>query len=80
MLFFGPSGNAAKSNVGIIVLVYVLVAIVKKRLNLDVTLYTSLQIVSSTLFEKMRWQQAFAGGEHKAEQGYGCNPPNLFAV
>ena len=39
--------------------VYVLVAIVKKRLNLDASLYTLLQILSVTLFEKMPLQQAF---------------------
>jgi hypothetical protein len=39
--------------------VYVLVAIVKKRLSLDASLYTLLQILSVTLFEKMPLQQAF---------------------
>lgn len=39
--------------------VYVLVAIVKKRLNLEASLYTLLQILSVTLFEKMPLQQAF---------------------
>ena len=39
--------------------VYVLVAIVKKRLNLNASLYTLLQILSVTLFEKMPLQQAF---------------------
>lgn len=45
----------------IAVSVYVLVAIVRKRLNLDVSLYTLLQIFSLTLFEKMPLQQAFEG-------------------
>jgi len=56
--FFGPSGNAVKSNIGITVLVYVLVAMVKNRLNPDALSYTLLQIVSGTLFEKLRWQRA----------------------
>ena len=77
--FFGPSGNAVKSNIGIAVSVYVLVAMVKKRLNQDASLYTLLQIFSVTLFENMRLQQAFAGSEHKPEQGNDCNQPNLFA-
>ena len=51
--FFGTSENAVKSQIWIAVSAYVLVAIVKKRLGLDhVTLYTILQILSVTLFEK----------------------------
>lgn len=57
--FFGTSENAVKSQIWIAVSVYVLVAIVKKRLNLDASLYTLLQILSVTLFEKMPLQQAF---------------------
>jgi hypothetical protein len=56
--FFGTSENAVKSPIWIAVSVYVLVAIVKKRLNLDATLYTLLQIVSLILFEKTPLQQA----------------------
>lgn len=57
--FYGTSENAVKSQIWIAVSVYVLVAIVKKRLNLDASLYTLLQILSVTLFEKMPIQQAF---------------------
>ena len=57
--FFGTSENAVKSQIWIAVSVYVLVAIVKKRLNLDASLHTLLQILSVTLFEKMPLQQAF---------------------
>lgn len=57
--FFGTSENAVKSQIWIAVSVYVLVAIVKKRLNLDASLYTLLQILSVTLFEKMPLQKAF---------------------
>ena len=42
-----------KTQIWIAVSVYVLVAIVKKRLDLDASLYTLLQILSVTLFEKM---------------------------
>lgn len=59
--FYGNSANAVKTQVWIAVSVYVLVAIVRKRLNLDVSLYTLLQIFSLTLFEKMPLQQAFQG-------------------
>ena len=77
--FLGTSENAVKSQIWIAVSVYVLVAIVKKRLNLDASLYTLLQILSLTLFEKMPIQQAFAGNDYKPEQGDNCNQLNLFA-
>jgi len=76
--FYGNSENAVKSQIWIAVSVYVLVAIVKKRLNLDASLYTLLQIFSLTLFEKMPIQQAFAGSDYKSEQGNDCNHMNLF--
>ena len=76
--FYGNSENAVKSQIWIAVSVYVLVAIIKKRLNLDASLYTLLQIFSLTLFEKMPIQQAFAGSDYKSEQGNDCNQMNLF--
>ena len=51
--FYGTSENAVKTQIWIALSVYVLVAIVKKRLALDVSLYKLLQILSITLFEKM---------------------------
>ena len=77
--FYGNSENAVKSQIWIAVSVYVLVAIVKKRLNLDASLYTLLQIFSLTLFEKMPIQQAFAGSEYKFDQASNGNQLNLFA-
>lgn len=65
--FFGTSENAVKSQIWIVVSVYVLVAIVKKRLGLDASLYTLLQIFSLTLFEKIPIQQAFAGNDYIPE-------------
>ena len=59
--FYGTSENAVKTQIWIAVSVYVLVAIVKKRLDLDASLYTLLQILSVTLFEKMPIHQALAG-------------------
>jgi len=76
--FYGNTENAVKSQIWIAVSVYVLVAIVKKRLNLDASLYTLLQILSVTLFEKMPLQQAFPGSDYKSEQGDDCNQMNLF--
>ena len=49
--FFGTSENAVKTQIWIAVSVYVLIAIVKKRLHLDASLYELLQILSLTLFE-----------------------------
>ena len=55
--FFGTSENAVKTQIWIAVAVYVLVAIVKKRLNLSASLYEMLQILSLTLFEKIPLHQ-----------------------
>ena len=51
--FFGTSENAVKSQVWIAVAVYVLVAIIRKRLNLEFSLHSMLQILSVTPFEKV---------------------------
>ena len=51
--FFGTSENAVKTQIWIAITIYVLIAIVKKRLNLDTSLYTFLQILSVTAFEKV---------------------------
>ena len=68
-----------KSQIWIAVSVYVLVAIVKKRLNLDASLYTLLQILSVTLFEKILIRQAVTGAEYKMGDDVQCNQLNLFA-
>ena len=60
-------------------LVYVLVAIVKKKLNLDALLDTLLQILSVSVFEKTQLQQAFAGISDISKQGDSCNQLNLFS-
>ena len=66
--FFGTSENAVKSQIWIAVSVYVLVAIVKKRLDLPASLYEMLQILSLTLFEKTPVNQLLAMTRSK-------NPP-----
>jgi len=58
--FYGTSENAVKTQIWIAISVYVLVAIVKKQLGLEINLYTILQILSVTLFEKMPILQAFS--------------------
>ena len=59
--FFGTSENAVKSQIWIAVTVYVLVAVIKKRLDISADLYTILQILSLTLFEKMPLFEMFSG-------------------
>jgi IS4 transposase len=58
--FYGTSPNALRTQVWTAVSAYVLVAIVKKTLNLDLSLYTILQILSVSLFEKTPLLQAFS--------------------
>ena len=58
--FFGTSENAVKSQIWIAMSVYVLVAIVKKRLQLPGSLYQTLQILSLTMFERMPLNQLLA--------------------
>ena len=65
--FFGTSQNAVKTQIWIAVSVYVLVAIVRKRLELDVSLYQILQILSLTLFEKTPILQALQESNSQEE-------------
>ena len=62
--FFGTSENAVKSQIWIAVSVYVLVAIIKKRLNLPVSLYTILQTLSLTVFEKTPLLRLFSDTDY----------------
>jgi len=63
--FFGTSENAVKTQVWIAISVYVLVAIIKKRLNLYLSLYTILQILSIAVFEKEPIIQVLANSAHQ---------------
>lgn len=56
--FYGTSENAVKSQIWIAVSIYVLIAIIKKRLRIEQSLYTILQILSVSIFEKMPIYQA----------------------
>ena len=57
--FYGTSPNAVKTQIWIAIAVYVLVAVVRKRLGIQASLYTFLQVLSLTSFEKMPILQAF---------------------
>ena len=63
--FYGTTENAVKTQIWIAISVYVLVAIIKKRLKIELSLYTILQILSLTLFEKMPLYQAFTPINYK---------------
>jgi hypothetical protein len=76
--FFGTSDNAVKTQIWIAVSVYVLVAIVRKRLRLEASLYQILQIFSLTLFEKTPILQAFQPSESQNESGEDPNQLILF--
>ena len=76
--FYGTSENAVKTQIWIAVSVYVLVAIVKKRLELDASLYTLLQIFSVTLFEKIDLKQALTIEGYKTNSSQITKQLNLF--
>ena len=76
--FYGTSQNAVKTQIWIAVSVYVLVAIVKKRLGLDASLYTLLQILSLTLFEKMPILPALSQEQTDTDDPTSGNQLNLF--
>jgi len=65
--FYGISENAVKTQIWIAVAVYVLIAIAKKRLQLDHSLYTILQVLSVTIFEKTPILQAFCDWDYTNE-------------
>lgn len=69
--FFGTTENAVKTQIWIAISVYVLVAIIKKRLNIEASLYTILQILSITLFEKMPLNKALSIDDYTMDElGY----------
>jgi len=76
--YLGTSENAVKSQIWIAISVYVLMAIIKKRLDLRTDLYTILQILSLTLFEKGSLEQTLTNYDHKTEECGMDNQLNLF--
>jgi len=78
--FFGTSENAVKTQIWIAVSMYVLVAIVKKMLGLNKSLYTILQILSVTIFEKTPVLQVFAECNYKIEGNSLSNQLELFEL
>ena len=76
--FYGTSENAVKTQIWTAVSVYVLVAIIKKRLNLEASLYTLLQVFSVTLFEKIPLNTGFLETINSPEDTMFHNQLNLF--
>ena len=76
--FYGTSENAVKTQIWIAVATYVLIAIMKKRLHLDQSLYTILQVLSVTIFEKTPLLQAFCDWSYGNDNATLCNHLPLF--
>ena len=76
--FLGTSENAVKTQIWCAVSTYVLIAIVKKELQLDASLYSLLQILSVSVFEKTQLSQAFAGSDLFQNQTDSSSQLNLF--
>ena len=76
--FYGTTENAVKTQIWIAISVYVLVAIVKKRLKTEASLYTMLQILSLTLFEKTTIDQLLTNIEMQTTTSQNDNQLNLF--
>ena len=76
--FYGTSENAVKTQVWIAIAVYVLVAIVKKQLGLELSLYKILQILSVTIFEKTPILEGFSSFNDEFSDSESCMQLNLF--
>lgn len=76
--FFGTSENAVKVQIWTAVSTYLLVAIMKKELMLEQSLYTILQVLSLSLFEKMPILEAFSKKYVPVQNNQRCNQLNLF--
>ena len=76
--FLGNSENAVKTQIWCAVSTYVLIAIVKKELQLDASLYTLLQILSVSVFEKNELASALQLSSALPETPLGANQLNLF--
>ena len=76
--FFGTSENAVKSQIWIAVTTYVLVAILKKRLGIDASLYTLLQVLSLTLFERIPINQLLTNSPYNCWDSPEDNQLTLF--
>jgi IS4 transposase len=78
--FYGLSENAVKTQIWIAISVYVLLAIIKKKLLLEPSLYTILQVASVSLFEKLPLYEAFSNIDIRESHSEPCIQLNLFDI
>jgi hypothetical protein len=76
--FYGTSNNAVRTQIWIAISTYVLVAILKKHLKTELSLYTMLQILSVSLFQKTELSQAFSTAKSQKPEESTCNQLQLF--
>ena len=76
--FYGTSENAVKTQIWTAISVYVLIALVKKKLDLEISLYTFLQILSVSVFEQVDILQLVTNSVGMNKETYICNQLNLF--
>ena len=76
--FYGTSENAVKTQIWIAMSVYVLVAIIRKRLKLEASLYTLMQVFSVTVFEKASIESVILQTADSSEYVMSDNQLNLF--
>lgn len=76
--FYGTSPNAVKTQIWIAISIYVMVAIIKKTLKIELTLYTILQILSVSLFEKVPIFQLLTSTQYQDVERCSHNQLNLF--
>ena len=78
--FYGTTPNAVKTQVWIAISVYVLVAILKKELELEASMYEILQVLGVTLFEKTPVKSLFADDSYNFSKSSSSNQLNLFDI
>jgi len=72
--FYGTSENAVKTQIWIAITVYVLVAIVKKRLDINISLHAMLQVINLSVFEKVPLNELLANSNYLSIENRTCNP------
>lgn len=76
--FYGTSFNAVCVQIWIAVCVYLLIAIIKRKLKMEHSLYTIIQTLILCLFEKTLLNQLFEKQNYKSKEQGNCNPLKLF--
>jgi transposase len=76
--FYGTSENAVKTQIWVAVSVYLIVAIIRKELKIEASLYTILQVLSVTIFERTMINQLLTNNAYTTDNAYDSNQLNLF--